>query len=56
MNLQLRFALSNASAWCENDGSFNYISFYNNVVDYFELPLGVESQSSTDSLVLWWTR
>ncbi|KAF8231240.1 hypothetical protein L208DRAFT_1470789, partial [Tricholoma matsutake] len=54
--VQLRFALSNANAWNENDGCFNYINFYNNIVDYFEIPLGPESRARTTSLLSWWTR
>jgi hypothetical protein len=54
--LQLRFALSNANAWNENDGCFNYINFYNNIVDYFEIPVGPESQAHVSSLLSWWTR
>jgi hypothetical protein len=37
--------LSNASAWNENDGCFNYITFYNNIIDYFEIDLGPENHS-----------
>ncbi|KAF8238278.1 hypothetical protein L208DRAFT_1243132, partial [Tricholoma matsutake] len=54
--VQLRFALSNANTWNENDGCFNYVDFYNNIIDYFEITLGPESQSQTASLLYWWTR
>jgi hypothetical protein len=54
--MQLRFALSNASSWNENDGCFNYVTFYNNIVDYFEVDLGHENRASTDALLSWWTR
>jgi hypothetical protein len=54
--MQLRFALSNANAWNENDGNFNYLTFYNNIVDYFEVDLGPENKILTDELLAWWTR
>ncbi|KAF8228437.1 hypothetical protein L208DRAFT_1291525, partial [Tricholoma matsutake] len=53
---QLCFALSNANAWNENDGCFSYVDFYNNILDYFEIPVGPESQSQMTSLLSWWTR
>lgn len=53
---QLRFALSNAGAWNENDGCFNYVTFYNNITDYFELDFGPENQAHTTTLLAWWTR
>lgn len=53
---KLRFALSNASAWNENDGCFNYIIFYNNIVDFFEIPPGPAAQLHAQTLLAWWTR
>ncbi|KAJ7618360.1 hypothetical protein B0H17DRAFT_965188, partial [Mycena rosella] len=38
--VQYRVALSDAHHWDEHDGSFDYIKFYNNVVDFFEFPPG----------------
>jgi hypothetical protein len=55
-DIKLRFALSNANAWNENDGCFNYVHFYNNILDYFELTPGPESLARTTSLLSWWTR
>jgi len=53
---QVRFALSNVSAWSENDGCFSYVAFYHNILDYFEIPAGPESQAQTAALLVWWTR
>ena len=41
--------------WSENNGCFNYITFYN-IVDYFEVDLGPENQADSTSLLAWWTR
>jgi hypothetical protein len=54
--LQLRFSLSNASAWNENDGCFSYPVFYNNICDFFEDVPGTVAQGHTKSLLSWWTR
>lgn len=53
---QLRFALSNASAWNENDGCFSYAVFYNNILDLFEAPPGPAAQAQTRELLIWWTQ
>jgi hypothetical protein len=53
---QLRFALSSAAAWNENDGCFSYPVFYNNIVDFFEDTPGPTAQAHTQSLLSWWTR
>lgn len=53
---QLRFALSNASAWHEIDACFNYINFYNNIVDFFEMTPGPAAQKRTQELLEWWSR
>lgn len=53
---QLRFSLSNASAWHEVDGCFSYINFYNNIVDFFELAPGPVAQKRTQELLTWWSR
>ena len=55
-NLQLHFALSNVNTWNENDGCFNYTTFYNNIIDYFKVDLGPENKVNTDMLLSWWTR
>ncbi|KAJ7704599.1 hypothetical protein B0H17DRAFT_1193802 [Mycena rosella] len=38
--VQYCVALSDAHHWDEHNGSFDYIKFYNNVVDFFEFPRG----------------
>jgi hypothetical protein len=48
--------LSNASAWSEDDGCFNSVVFYNNIVDYFEVDLGPETLADATALLAWWTR
>lgn len=53
---KLRFSLSNANAWNENDGCFNYVAFYNNIVDFFEMTPGPAAQLHTRELLAWWTR
>jgi hypothetical protein len=56
LKLQLRFSLSNASAWHEIDGCFSYINFYNNIVDFFELTPGPAAQKRARELLAWWSR
>lgn len=53
---QLRFSLSNASAWNEEDGCFSYVLFYNNIVDFFELTPGPASKKRSSELLNWWSR
>jgi hypothetical protein len=53
---QLRFALSSAGAWNENDGCFNYPLFYNNIIDFFEDIPGPTAQAHAQSVLSWWTR
>ncbi|KIK73736.1 hypothetical protein PAXRUDRAFT_20542 [Paxillus rubicundulus Ve08.2h10] len=38
--IQVRFALSSAGSWCNMDGGFDYIQFYNMIVDFFEVTPG----------------
>ncbi|KAF9455666.1 hypothetical protein BDZ94DRAFT_1360794, partial [Collybia nuda] len=53
--VQLRFSLSNASAWQEDNGLFNYAHFYNNVIDYFELTPGPAALKQSKELLSWWS-
>lgn len=53
---KLRFSLSNANAWNENDGCFNYVTFYNNIVDFFEIAPGPAARLHIQELLAWWTR
>ncbi|KAJ6540229.1 hypothetical protein B0H10DRAFT_1855923 [Mycena sp. CBHHK59/15] len=52
--VQYRVALSDAHHWDENDGAFDYIQFYNNVVDYFEFPPGPIAKQEVARLLDWW--
>ncbi|KAJ6532797.1 hypothetical protein B0H10DRAFT_2247466 [Mycena sp. CBHHK59/15] len=52
--LQYRVALSDQHHWEENDGSFDYVEFYNNIVDYFEFPPGPITKLDFEQLLDWW--
>ncbi|KAJ6544700.1 hypothetical protein B0H10DRAFT_1351369 [Mycena sp. CBHHK59/15] len=52
--VQYRVALSDQHHWEENDGSFDYVEFYNNVVDYFEFPPGPIAKLDVERLLDWW--
>ncbi|KAF9464229.1 hypothetical protein BDZ94DRAFT_1162369, partial [Collybia nuda] len=54
--VQLRFALSNASSWSVDDGCFNYITFYNNITDFFEEAVGPAAKARAQALLTWWSR
>lgn len=57
--VQLRFALSNATAWRINDIDFNYSEFYSAIVNYFEVTPGPRAQSRVDACLVehasFWT-
>jgi hypothetical protein len=48
--------LSNASAWRADDGCFNSVTFYNNIVDYFEVDIGTKTLADSTALLAWWTK
>ncbi|KAG1840010.1 hypothetical protein C8R48DRAFT_621288 [Suillus tomentosus] len=52
----LRFALSSVTSWRSVDGDFDYIPFWQNIVDFFERPPGRAAQRKVDQLLAWWTR
>ncbi|KAJ7450136.1 hypothetical protein FB451DRAFT_1052529 [Mycena latifolia] len=52
--VQYRVALSDTHHWDEHDGSFDYIQFYNNIVDYFEFPPGPLAKLEVARLLDWW--
>ncbi|KAH7924422.1 hypothetical protein BV22DRAFT_1013313, partial [Leucogyrophana mollusca] len=54
--VQLRFALSSVSSWRTVDGDFDYSEFYNLIVDYFEMPGGLNAAARVRRLLLWWDR
>ena len=53
---QLRFALSNRTSWGLEDDSFDYKTFYHNIVDWFERPKSNAKTREIDELLLWWNR
>ncbi|KAG1896109.1 uncharacterized protein F5891DRAFT_959089 [Suillus fuscotomentosus] len=52
----LRFALSSVNSWRSIDGDFDYIPFWQNIVDFFERPPGRTAQQNVKRLLAWWTR
>ncbi|KAG1893608.1 uncharacterized protein F5891DRAFT_962684, partial [Suillus fuscotomentosus] len=52
----LRFALSSSGSWRVVDDEFNNQEFYDNIVDYLELPPTPEAAKEVDDLLLWWNR
>ncbi|KAG2138494.1 hypothetical protein DEU56DRAFT_912362 [Suillus clintonianus] len=53
---QVRFALSSITSWRSVDGDFDYIKFWQTIVDFFEKPPGREAQRGVNRLLEWWTR
>ncbi|KAG1854346.1 hypothetical protein C8R48DRAFT_610067, partial [Suillus tomentosus] len=53
---QVRFSLSSVTSWRSVDGDFDYIQFWQTIVDFFERPPGREAQRRVDKLLEWWTR
>ncbi|KAH7917428.1 hypothetical protein BV22DRAFT_1026345 [Leucogyrophana mollusca] len=53
---QLRFAFSSCGSWRIIDEDFNYEVFYNNIVDYFELPPTPEAKADVEELLFWWNQ
>ncbi|KAG2133209.1 uncharacterized protein EDB93DRAFT_1093435, partial [Suillus bovinus] len=53
---QVRFALSSVTSWQLVDGDFDYIQFWQTIVDFFERPPGREVQCRVNCLLDWWTR
>ncbi|KAG2741070.1 hypothetical protein P692DRAFT_20880354 [Suillus brevipes Sb2] len=53
---QVRFALSSVSSWRTVDGDFDYVAFWNNIVDFFENVPGPVARQRVDTLLEWWTR
>ncbi|KAG2131638.1 hypothetical protein DEU56DRAFT_740020 [Suillus clintonianus] len=52
----LRFALSSVTSWRSVDGDFDYILFWQNIVDFFERPPGRTAKRNVKRLLAWWTR
>lgn len=53
---QVRFALSSVTSWRSVDGDFDYVQFWQTIVDFFERAPGREARRRTDKLLEWWTR
>jgi len=56
VSCQLRFALSSVTSWRSVDGDFDYVPFWQHIVDFFERPPGRIAQRKVDQLLAWWTR
>jgi len=52
--VQVHFALEDISSWSNDIERFNYITFYNNIVDYFEYTPGPTAQAHVKELLKWW--
>ncbi|KAG1893115.1 uncharacterized protein F5891DRAFT_963489, partial [Suillus fuscotomentosus] len=52
----LRFVLSSMGSWRVVDDEFNHQEFYNNIVDFLELPMTPDASKEVDDLLLWWNR
>ncbi|KAG2123322.1 hypothetical protein BD769DRAFT_1389196 [Suillus cothurnatus] len=53
---QVRFALSSVTSWWSIDGDFDYVQFWQTIVDFFERAPGREVQQRVNRLLEWWTR
>ncbi|KAG1738333.1 uncharacterized protein EDB91DRAFT_1082731 [Suillus paluster] len=56
VSCQLRFALSSVTSWCSIDSDFDYIPFWQTIVDFFEWPPGRAAHRKVEQLLTWWTR
>jgi hypothetical protein len=48
--------LSSSGSWRIIDDEFNNQEFYDNIVDYLELPSTPEAVKEIDDLLLWWNQ
>ncbi|KAG2055901.1 hypothetical protein BDR06DRAFT_881211, partial [Suillus hirtellus] len=53
---QLRFALSSTGSWRVIDDKFNVQEFYDNIVNFLELPMTPDASKEVDNLLLWWNQ
>ncbi|KIM60062.1 hypothetical protein SCLCIDRAFT_125019, partial [Scleroderma citrinum Foug A] len=53
---QLRFSLSSSTLWNVKDEDFDYILFYQNIIDYFECPSLRRKAEEVEDLLLWWNQ
>ncbi|KAG1758959.1 hypothetical protein EDD22DRAFT_956352 [Suillus occidentalis] len=56
VSCQLCFALSSVTSWRSVDGNFDYIPFWQSIVDFFEQAPGRVAQKKSKQLLTWWTR
>ncbi|KIK92910.1 hypothetical protein PAXRUDRAFT_12950 [Paxillus rubicundulus Ve08.2h10] len=54
--VQVRFALSSVGSWRNVDGDFDYVQFYNAIIDFFEVVPGNAAKQRVDELISWWNR
>ncbi|KAF8419799.1 hypothetical protein L210DRAFT_3615596 [Boletus edulis BED1] len=54
--VQLRFALSSCGAWKPRDDLFDYPTFYNNILKWFQITDDADEQVFVNDLLLWWNR
>ncbi|KAG1739424.1 uncharacterized protein EDB91DRAFT_1053836 [Suillus paluster] len=52
----VRFTLSSVTSWRSVDGDFDYVQFWQTIVDFFERPPSREACHRVDRLLEWWTR
>ncbi|KAG2120176.1 hypothetical protein BD769DRAFT_1390380 [Suillus cothurnatus] len=54
--IKVQFALSSVTSWWSINGDFNYVQFWQTIVDFFERAPGQEAQQRVNRLLEWWTR
>ncbi|KAG1827512.1 uncharacterized protein BJ212DRAFT_1294763 [Suillus subaureus] len=53
---QVRFTLSSVTSWQSMDGDFDYLQFWQSIMDFFERAPGQEVHCRVERLLEWWTR
>lgn len=53
---QLLFALSDAVSWSLTHNGFDYKSFYNFIIDFFEAASGLAAKNRVRDLLKWWNQ
>ncbi|KAF8131920.1 hypothetical protein EV363DRAFT_1449624 [Boletus edulis] len=54
--VQLQFALSSCGAWKPRDDLFDYPTFYNNILKWFQITDDSDEQAFVNDLLLWWNQ
>ncbi|KAG9217530.1 hypothetical protein CCMSSC00406_0008457 [Pleurotus cornucopiae] len=53
----IHFSLTDAENWCIDYNGFNYLGFYNAIVDYFEIVQpGTDEDEHTQTILAWYDR